>query len=187
MVTEPQEQENKIYAILMGNASLHPDLDPDGAMWQRMVAAGMITRTNLAVTRTLDTALRPLGITFSRHQVLSSIYHRGAEGIPLSRIAEQLFVHPTTITGTVTRLVNDGHVERHQLPGDRRTHYAVATPEGRGLYERSSERLHEFGYGFVDVDTDDLKRLNELLSSMIDGTVRSLAQILGSESMNGDS
>src|SRR5260370_40250003 len=95
-----------------------------------MAAATSIMRAQQIVLARVDEALRELGLTFARYEVLVllSFSRRGA--LPLGKMGERLMIHPTSVTNLVDRLELAGLVRRMQHPEDRRTTLAELTGEG---------------------------------------------------------
>jgi DNA-binding MarR family transcriptional regulator len=60
-------------------------------------------------------------------------------GISMSAMAEQLHVGLSAVSGLVERLVEHGHVERHEDPADRRQQLLSLTNDGRAVIERIRE------------------------------------------------
>ncbi|WP_063045177.1 MarR family winged helix-turn-helix transcriptional regulator [Nocardia pseudovaccinii] len=132
--------------------------DLDTATADRVVLAGLLLRARELLLRELDTVLSPLGTSHAKYQVLAVVCPE-PEGLQLREIAARASVHPTTMTATIDRLVRGGLIERRADPNDRRGILAVATPEGRALYERAHRELSAIQYGLADLDSDTTKSL----------------------------
>jgi DNA-binding MarR family transcriptional regulator len=139
--------------------------DLDGAASERVVAAGMLLRVREMLLRDLDDVLGRLGTSHAKYQVLSIVYPE-PDGLQLREIAARASVHPTTMTGTVDRLARSGLIERRADPNDRRGILAVATPQGRALYESAHADLARREYGLADVDPDTVRTLVECLDEV---------------------
>jgi DNA-binding MarR family transcriptional regulator len=139
--------------------------DLDAAASERVVAAGLLLRVRELLLRDLDAVLGRLGTSHAKYQVLSIVYPE-PDGLQLRDIAERASVHPTTMTGAVDRLARSGLIERRVDPTDRRGILAVATPEGRELYERAHADLVRREYGLADVDPDTVRTLVECLDAV---------------------
>jgi DNA-binding MarR family transcriptional regulator len=65
----------------------------------------------------------------------------GAEGVPMSSLAEKLFCDASNVTGIVDRLERRGLIERRPSSSDRRVKLLVLTPAGARLRETASRQL----------------------------------------------
>lgn len=73
------------------------------------------------------------GLTMQQAMVLYRLYTGGP--ILMGILARKLHCDASNITGMVDRLVAQGHIERHELPEDRRAKQLVLTTQGRELVE----------------------------------------------------
>ena len=87
---------------------------------EAMTAATSITRAHQILSGRIDAALAPLGLNFSRFEVLALLSFARAGELPLGKVGDRLQVHPASVTNTVNRLEADGLVERRPHPTDRR-------------------------------------------------------------------
>ena len=72
--------------------------------------------------------------TLPRFDVMSALY-RSKKGLKMTEISGALKVSNGNITGIIDRLVQDGHVLRVQVEGDRRTNLVSLTNKGRAQFE----------------------------------------------------
>jgi len=79
------------------------------------------------------------GLTMAQVTVLYRLYREG--DILMGTLARQLHCDASNITGMVDRLVAQGHIERHELPEDRRAKQLVLTTKGRELVETMLPQL----------------------------------------------
>jgi DNA-binding MarR family transcriptional regulator len=114
---------------------------------EAMTAATSITRAHQILSGRIDTALAPLGLNFSRFEVLALLSFARAGELPLGKVGDRLQVHPASVTNTVNRLEADGLVERRPHPTDRRTTLAVITRDGRRRVERAAAVLAQVEFG----------------------------------------
>lgn len=112
-----------------------------------MTAATSITRAHQILSGRIDAALAPLGLNFSRFEVLALLSFTREGELPLGKVGDRLQVHPASVTNTVNRLEADGLVERRPHPTDRRTTLAVLTAEGRRRVERAAVALADIEFG----------------------------------------
>lgn len=112
-----------------------------------MSAATSITRAHQILSGRIDTALAPLGLNFSRFEVLALLSFTKEGELPLGKVGDRLQVHPASVTNTVNRLEADGLVARKPHPTDRRTTLAVLTKEGLRRVEKAAAALAEIEFG----------------------------------------
>lgn len=127
-----------------------------------MAAATSIIRAHQIVSTAVDRALRPLGLTFARYEVLMLLRFSRTGALPMTKVGDRLLVHPTGITKLVDKLENQGLVRREPNEQDRRGTLARITPAGRRLAERATRTVGEIRFG-VPLDDPDLERLITLL------------------------
>jgi DNA-binding MarR family transcriptional regulator len=113
---------------------------------------------------------RTLGVTGPQRLVIR-IVGRFPQ-IPAGRVAEILRLHPSTITGILTRLERRRLLTRRRDPRDHRRQLLGLTPEGRRIDEAQSgtiesvvvETLAKLGAGDVETAREVLVRLAENLN-----------------------
>lgn len=127
-----------------------------------MYAAISIIHAQQLVSTAIDRALKPLGLTFARYEVLMLLSFSRSGALPITKVGERLLVHPTGITKLVDKLEAQELVRREANPDDRRGTLARLTPAGRRLGRRASKVLAEMRFG-ADLPEDDLEQLVELL------------------------
>jgi DNA-binding MarR family transcriptional regulator len=127
-----------------------------------MAAATSVMRAQQLVSTAVDRALRPLGLTFARYEVLMLLRFSRDGALPITRVGERLMVHPTGITKLVDKLEEQGLVRRAANPNDRRGTLASITPAGRDLAEKASRAVTDVRFG-ADLDDDDLETIVALV------------------------
>ena len=131
-----------------------------------MAAATSIMRAQQLVATAMDRALRPLGLTFARYEVLMLLLFSRQGALPITKVGERLMVHPTGITKLVDKLEQQGLVTREAHPTDRRGTLASITPEGRALAAEATAAVTSIRFG-VDVDDDeDLEQVVALVQRL---------------------
>ncbi|MBM7494233.1 DNA-binding MarR family transcriptional regulator [Micromonospora luteifusca] len=80
-----------------------------------------------------------LGLTASQGNLLRELTHP----LTLRELAERMSCEPSNITFIADRLEEQGYLERHPHPGDRRAKQLVLTPKGTELRERLLKLLSE--------------------------------------------
>ncbi|OIQ37461.1 MAG: MarR family transcriptional regulator [Roseobacter sp. MedPE-SW] len=104
----------------------------------------------LKATRSVESALREnlrqeFQTTLPRFDVMAALSRHG-QGLKMSELSNVLKVSNGNVTGIVERLVEDGHVLREKVPGDRRASRVRLTPDGEAEFARQAE-AHE---GWID-------------------------------------
>ena len=113
-----------------------------GEAAEGMAAVTSIIRVQQLLMLRIEAALRPLGLTFARYEVLMVLTFSQRGSMPLNRVGARLQVHPTSVTNAVDRLEAQGLIERQPHPTDRRTTLAVLLPDGRALAERATAAVN---------------------------------------------
>lgn len=130
-----------------------------------MTAATSIIHAQQIVTTTIDRALKPLGLTFARYEVLMLLTFSRTGALPITKVGERLLVHPTGITKLVDKLEAEDLVRREPNPVDRRGTLVRLTPAGRRLAKRASKIIGSVRFG-ADLPDADLEHIIELLGRL---------------------
>jgi len=109
-----------------------PSLPPLG---ERLEFMRVIWGLDHALQRASKRMQATLGVTGPQRLVIRIVGR--FPGILLGQIAEILRIHPSTLTGVVKRLEEQGLVIRRSDPRDRRRTSLGLTAEGRGLAEEA--------------------------------------------------
>ncbi|MFP5218269.1 MAG: MarR family transcriptional regulator [Actinomycetes bacterium] len=107
-----------------------------------MAAVTSIMRAQQILLARTDEALRPLGLTFARYEVLMLLLFSRRGALPMKTVGSRLQVHPTSVTNAVTRLEQDELVRREPHPQDGRAVLVRITPDGRRLAEKATAVLN---------------------------------------------
>lgn len=96
----------------------------------------------LRVTREVEGALREKlrvehGTTLPRFDVMSAL-SRNPDGLKMSELSGVLRVSNGNVTGIIERLVEEGHVTRSAVDGDRRAFSVRLTDKGRAEFARQA-------------------------------------------------
>lgn len=130
-----------------------------------MAAATSIIHAQQVVTTTIDRALKPLGLTFARYEVLMLLSFSRTGALPVTKVGERLLVHPTGITKLVDKLEAQDLVCREPNPEDRRGTLVRVTPAGRRLGRKASKVIASVRFG-ADLPDEDLEQLVTLLGRL---------------------
>lgn len=127
--------------------------------WERLSQCYQLTQK-----RCRD-ALRGTGLTQPQFLVLTQIAEE--EGIPLTRIGENMLVTGGNITGIVDRLEREGLVKRKRDREDRRIIRAYFTTKGKKLYEQALPSYDRFlRAAFGEVGPTELAKLQKSLEAL---------------------
>ncbi|MBC7630637.1 MarR family transcriptional regulator [Aeromicrobium sp.] len=132
-----------------GDSTLPFDpIDRAALLWEKHIGtstsmrlATSIMRVQQLIIADLDAALRPLGITFARYEVLVLLSFSATGQLPLSKIGARLMVHPTSVTNAMDRLEGQGLVRRVADKADRRRTFAELTAEGKKVLAEATAKI----------------------------------------------
>ena len=129
----------------------------------------------LKATRTVESAIREnlrqeFATTLPRFDVMAALTQHD-EGLKMSELSSVLKVSNGNVTGIIERLVEDGHVLREKVPGDRRASRVRLTSAGSAEFARQAA-AHEAWIDkiFAEVTPDAAQSMAEAL----DGVARRL-------------
>lgn len=119
-----------------------------------MGAVTSIMRVQQIVLSEVERVLKPFGLTFARYEVLMLLHFSRTGALPVGKVGERLQVHPASVTNAVSRLEEDGLVERSPNPADGRSVMATITDEGRRLAVAATDQLNELVFAAWPLDHD---------------------------------
>lgn len=102
-----------------------------------------LARTDEALTRSMEDALGPTGVTGPRFNVLMELAAAPTGALPLSEVARRLLRSPPNMTTLIDRLEADGHVRRRRGAKDRRVVTAEITEAGWQALARAAPVVFE--------------------------------------------
>lgn len=161
-----------------GGKMHHMNFDPIGVardQWQErgwteasdgMAAVTSLMRAHQIVLGRVESALKPLGISFARYEVLMLLLFSQRGSLPMKIIGSRLQVHPTSVTNAVDRLEDARLVSRSPHPTDRRATLVALTPSGRELAERATKVLNTEVFEQPGLDSGDLTGLVSILGRL---------------------
>jgi len=112
-----------------------------------MAAVTSLMRAQQIVQARVDDVLKPMGLTFSRYELLMLLHFSRAGSLPVTKASARLQVHPTSVTNAVDRLEAAGFVRRMPHPTDGRATLVELTDEGRAMALRATDRLNDAVFG----------------------------------------
>lgn len=126
-----------------------------------------LVRTADALTRELELALQPHGLTGTQYNVLRILRGAGEEGSTCSGISERMLAFDPDVTRLLDRLEKAGFVQRQRSVTDRRVVMTTITEKGLDLLARLDEPLKLLlRQQFKAVGRDRLTRLIEDLEEV---------------------
>jgi MarR family transcriptional regulator, transcriptional regulator for hemolysin len=112
-----------------------------------------------------DRALAPLGITRSQWWVLAFISRK--DGLPQTRLANELDVGKVAVGALIDRLETSGFVIRQADPVDRRVKRVYVTKQARGFLEKLRKETDKFNARIVNgIDRKQLEAASDALLAM---------------------
>ena len=135
-----------------------------GARAEGMAAVVSVMRAEQIFLRRASDALRPLGLTFARYQVLGML--RWSDPLTLGAVGRGLWITPATVTSAVDRLEKAGLTRRVAHPTDARATLVEITAKGRRQFDRAVETLNADVFGTVGLSSDELAVLVGLIGKI---------------------
>ncbi|HEY8372915.1 MAG TPA: MarR family transcriptional regulator [Pseudonocardiaceae bacterium] len=131
---------------------------------EAMAAVTSVMRVQQILLSAVDSALRPLGLTFARYEALVLLVFSRRGSLPMRVMGERLQLHPTSVTNIVDRLERDGLVRRLPHPTDRRTTLVEITDAGRDRMKVATEAVTRIDFGLRGLTTEQTEQLTTLLA-----------------------
>ena len=131
-----------------------------------MAMVTSVVRAHQLLMERIDTALRPLDLTFARYEVLRLLSFSSRGSMTMTRLGSLLQVHPTSVTSAVERLVRQEYVERERGDVDKRMVLAVITDTGRVAVEEATTALNQLVFEQPGLPAPDVVRLTEQLTNL---------------------
>lgn len=124
------------------------------------------------VVPTLDRELvRDQSLSFNQFEVLVWLRRAGKRGLRMSDLASRVVLSPSGVTRAVDQLERRGLMERCVFEGDKRSHLATITSEGRALLRRAT-RAHLQGlreHFLNHLSRTDLEHLATTMEAVLTG------------------
>ncbi len=125
-----------------------------------------VIRAEQILTGRAEEAVRPLGLTFARYEVLMLLRFSRRGELPLGKIGERLQVGAGSVTNAIDRLERDRLVRRRMNPDDGRGILALITKKGIGLAERATDALNESLFTRLELTEAESRSLFALLATL---------------------
>jgi DNA-binding MarR family transcriptional regulator len=134
---------------------------------ERMALTTAIERIHKKIDGSIETALRPLGLSRARLELLLHLSRSEAGSYQLSHLSDLLLLHESSVTSLVDHLERLGFLERARANGDRRVVLAHITPKGHNAVTAGVKALAAIEFGVPNVTPQEAERLARLLLKII--------------------
>lgn len=131
-----------------------------------MAAVTSLMRAQAIVLRRVENALRPMGISFARYEVLMLLQFSQHGSLPMSLLGQRLQVHQTSVTNAVDRLERAAYVRRQPHPSDRRATIIAITDAGREIADKATEVLNRDVFRAPGLSPERAQNLIDLLTDL---------------------
>lgn len=130
-------------------------------LWLKVLKA-----TKAVESEVRENLRRDFATTLPRFDVMAALMQHG-KGLKMSELSGVLKVSNGNVTGIVERLVEDGHVLREKVEGDRRANLVRLTPAGKAEFARQAD-AHEgwINAAFDGLTADEVQRIAESLDAV---------------------
>lgn len=125
-----------------------------------------VIRAEQILSGRAEEAVRPLGLTFARYEVLMLLLFSRRGELPLGKIGERLQVGAGSVTNAIDRLERDRLVRRRINPDDGRGVLATITKKGTGLAERATDALNESLFTRLELSESESRSVFALLGTL---------------------
>lgn len=131
-------------------------------LWLKVLKATKAVESNVR-----ENLRREFATTLPRFDVMAALVQH-EKGLKMSELSGVLKVSNGNVTGIVERLVEDGHVQREKVEGDRRANLVRLTPAGRAEFARQAE-AHEgwINAAFDGLTADEAQAIAESLDAVV--------------------
>lgn len=111
--------------------------------------------------------LARFGVTGPQIWALRTIEQR--EGISLGELTRAMYLHPSTLTGIIERLVESGLIRRERSAGDRRVTRVRLRARGRRILARAPEPPRQrIALGLKNLDDKELVALHRAILRLVE-------------------
>jgi DNA-binding MarR family transcriptional regulator len=107
------------------------------------------------------------GITGPQLWVLKTIFQN--ENLPVGKLSQKMYLHPSTISGVVGRLEKKGYVSRDRDREDRRIVMVQLTPRGKRLVRRAPNPVQgKMIHGLRQLRKEKLNFIHESVQTLVE-------------------
>jgi DNA-binding MarR family transcriptional regulator len=148
----------------IGEAMAHWRAHGWGDATRGMGVVTSVIRTEQILAGRAEEAVRRLGLTFARYEVLMLLLFSRNGELPLGKIGQRLQVGAASVTNAIDRLERDRLVRRRVNPDDGRGVLASITKRGRDLALEATTALNESVFTRLELSQADADALYGLLA-----------------------
>jgi DNA-binding MarR family transcriptional regulator len=135
--------------------------DEDFPGTEEYIAAVELLQAERRIRARIAEILLAHDLTVAQWSILTTVYLTEGQRIAISRLAEQMGVHATTVTNAVEKLESQGLLTR--VPADGRTMLAVITKDGILQLRKVQLKLAAARFGFGDMSLPQLRAVTAAL------------------------
>lgn len=119
--------------------------------------------------RVLAERLFGVGLSVAQFDLLVQLELAEPERPKQSDLAKRLLVTKGNISGMVTRMAEQGTVQRHDDPNDKRSNRVSITEQGRALHKAGTVIQQQLVAEMLEgIETETLKNIEEVVSIIIE-------------------
>ena len=127
-------------------------------LWLRL-----LTCSSLIEKKLRDELRLSFDMTLPRFDFLSQL-ERAPDGLTMGELSKRMMVSGGNISGIAAQLVDEGLIDRCQVPNNRRTFIVTLTQKGRDEFETIAKAHERWVIEMLgQLDQDDAKQLMNLL------------------------
>jgi len=127
-------------------------------LWLRL-----LTCSSLIEKKLRDELRLSFDMTLPRFDFLSQL-ERAPDGLTMGELSKRMMVSGGNISGIAAQLVDEGLIDRCQVPSNRRTFIVTLTQKGRNEFETIAKAHERWVIEMLgQLDQDDAKQLMNLL------------------------
>ena len=127
-------------------------------LWLRL-----LTCSSLIEKKVRDELRLSFDMTLPRFDFLSQL-ERAPDGLTMGELSKRMMVSGGNISGIAAQLVDEGLIDRCQVPNNRRTFIVTLTQKGRNEFETIAKAHERWVIEMLgQLDQDDVKQLMNLL------------------------
>ena len=127
-------------------------------LWLRL-----LTCSSLIEKKLRDELRLSFDMTLPRFDFLSQL-ERAPDGLTMGELSKRMMVSGGNISGIATQLVDEGLIDRCQVPSNRRTFIVTLTQKGRNKFDTIAKAHERWVIEMLgQLDQDDAKQLMNLL------------------------
>jgi DNA-binding MarR family transcriptional regulator len=134
---------------------------------ERVALASTIERVRRRIDNSIESALKPVGLTRSRFELLMHLSRSESGSYQLSHLSDLLVLHPASVTSLVDYSERLGFLERVRDNSDRRVVLAHITPKGTKAVRAGLKALAEVDYGVANVAPQEAELLARRLFNVL--------------------